>query len=29
MPISLNLVYNPKHISEQLKKLQKMMGDLS
>ena len=29
MPISLNLVYNPKHISEQLKKLQKMMGELS
>ena len=29
MPISLNLVYNPKHISGQLKKLQKMMGDLS
>lgn len=29
MPISLNLVYNPKHISEQLKKLQKMMRELS
>lgn len=29
MPISLNLVYNPKHVSEQLKKLQRMMRDVS